>query len=258
MRYVIEKTKASRYIAWIHNDFSATKFRVEKYEKWLDKYEKFVCVSKQLKDEFLSRYPIGSNNTSVCHNVVDTEEINNKSNLRLDENDIFVTDDSFKILTVGRFVEQKGFDLAIQACKLILEKGYHVKWYAIGYGVEEDNMVKLVEKYNLQDNFIILGRKENPYPYMRLADLYVQPSRHEGFSITVEEVKAIGTYMLLTDFAGAREQIVSGKNGTLIEEYTPNAIADCIINYIQNPIACERISEDGNNNWKIIESLFNE
>ena len=256
LRYVIERIKAKRYLSWIHNDFSTTKFQIQHYEPWLKRYDKFACVSKQLKDEFLDIFPDFQDKTIVAHNIVDRDEIRYKMNETSDEITALLNEPRFKILTVGRFVEQKGFDIAIRACDILVKKGYDIKWYAIGYGKDLSLLQSLIDKYGLENNFIILGRRDNPYPFMKCVDLYVQPSRHEGFGITIEEVKVIGTYIVATDFAGAREQLQDNGTGMVVDSFKPDIIADSIITFINNPVTISRCVSNSDLEWKVIEDLF--
>ena len=256
LRYVVEKISAGRYISWIHNDFSTTGFKIGSYKRWLNKYDLFACVSNRLRDEFLDIFPEFASRTIIAHNIVDRDEIVSKMNESSDEICELKDDPTFKILTVGRFVEQKGFDIAIKTCAILIKKGYDIKWYAIGYGKDIQMMRSLVCQYKLGRNFIILGRRDNPYPYMKLADLYVQPSRHEGFGITVEEVKVVGTYIIATDFAGVREQLLEESTGVVVDSFEPDDLAERIIYFIDNPPTREKGVLNNNSDWTTIESLF--
>ena len=257
LRYVSEKIIASQYFLWIHNDFTTTGYKVDLYREWLNKYQRFICVSTVLKNEFLEICPEFSSQTTVAHNIIDKDEIIEKMHFLDDDIIAFQKDSALKILTVGRFVEQKGFDLAIRACKLLVTQGYNVRWYAIGYGDELERMQSLISELELNNYFIILGRKDNPYPYMKYTDLYVQTSRHEGYAITIEEVKAIGSYIIATDFAGVREQLLNEKYGTVIRDFTPRSIAESIIKFINSPKDHKVIMDESNDlNWAVIESYF--
>lgn len=254
LRYVADKVNADKKIVWIHNDFKTTNFKVQSLVKWLDKYDLFVSVSKRLNEEFVELCPQYVSKAIIAYNVIDAEEIQFKSQNLENIEKFFLTDNRFKILTVGRFVEQKGFDLAIQALKLIVDQGLDISWYVIGYGKDENKMKNMIEENNLQEKFIILGRKVNPYPYMRNCDLYVQPSRHEGFGLTLAEAKVLNKYIICTNFAGADEQIKCSVNGEIVPDFTPETIAKYIIEYIKSPRFSKNMDE--NNNWEVIFNIF--
>ncbi len=225
MRYVAEKIHAGRKYVWIHNEFASTRYRIEKYGKWLEQYDRIVGVSTQLADEFKERCPQLAERVVTVHNIVDIEDICAKATLLDDVDEVFLQEERFRIVTVGRFVGQKGFDLAIRAARQLKDRGGRFCWFAIGYGSEEENMRALIRELDVQDVFVILGRKDNPYPYMAKADLYVQPSRHEGFGITVTEAKVLYRPIICTNFAGALDQIQNGVNGYILNEVSVEAIA---------------------------------
>ena len=122
-----------------------------------------------------------------------------------------------KILTIGRLDRQKGYDLAIKVCESLVKKGYKFQWFVLGRGREENALRVMIEEKKLQETFILLGVRENPYPYIDQCDIYVQPSRHEGYGIAVAEARLLAKPIICTDFAGAKEQIINGKTGKIVE-----------------------------------------
>lgn len=261
LRYVADSVNARYKIAWIHNDFLTTRYRIDKYDNWLKKYNVFIAVSNQLKEEFQIRCPQYSNIITVVHNIVDAVEIKKKAVNFSGVERNFLNDRNIKIVTVGRFVEQKGFDIAIRACKELVEQRIPITWYAIGYGKDEMYLKKMIVQEKIENNFVILGRKENPYPYMAKADFYVQPSRHEGFVITIAEAKVLHKAIVCTDFAGAREQIENGINGIILSESTAECLSCELKKLINNPALVERFTkklEDcrNDNEWNKIENVF--
>ena len=135
--------------------------------------------------------------------------------------------------------EQKGYDIAIKAASILKKRKINFAWYAIGGGRDEEKLKKLVEKCCLENQFVFLGRKRNPYPYMKHCDLYVQPSRHEGYVITLVEARALCLPILSSDIPSAREQIQDGING-YVAELSAEAIADKIEYLYNNPSQMEK------------------
>ena len=261
MRYVADKVKAKRKIGWVHNDFSTTHYDIAKYESWLNKYDAFAAVSERLCKELIERCPSLRDKAEVVHNIVDERLILERSKKTEELDERFAGGEGVKLLTVGRFVEQKGFDIAVEAAKILKERELNFTWYIIGYGAEEENIRALVEKYNLGDRFIILGRRDNPYIYMAGCDLYVQPSRHEGYPITLCEALALDKTVLCTDFAGARELIESEDDGVVVGSFEPSDIAEEIEKYILSPERLKRGAPDGEGrrsqaDWERIKALF--
>lgn len=259
LRYVAEKVKAQKKVAWIHNDFRTTGYKIECYQKALQEYDAIVAVSDRLRTEFVAHCPVYNNRTITIHNIIDEDEINKKAVQQPDT--AFLNDSRIKLVTVGRYVEQKGFDLAILACRILKEKGLNISWYAIGWGPEEENLRKLVVENDLEESFFLTGKKENPYPYMAGADIYVQPSRHEGYAIAIEEAKALKKFIVCTDFAGADEQIVDGLNGVVVKTFEPEHIADAIFRICSDECERKKIN-DGiekfvqESTWKAISNIL--
>ncbi|WP_346868668.1 glycosyltransferase [Clostridium sp. UBA5119] len=145
-------------------------------------------------------------------------------------------------MTVGRLSKEKGQDLAIRVLYKLKKQGYKVKWYCIGEGKDRDEYEKLIENLNLRDDFILLGETLNPYPYIKTSDIYVQPSRHEGYCITIAEAKCLNKPIVTTNFIVANEQIEDGQNG-LIVECNVDKICDKIKFLIDNPQVSENFSK---------------
>ncbi len=263
LRYVSEKVSAKKKILWIHNDFSTTGYTISDFENHLENYDLFVGVSDQLTSEFTEICPQFKNKSKTVFNIVDKDEIKEKSELTSDIEPEFLNDKRIKIVTVGRFVEQKGFDIAVKSCKILANKGKDISWYAIGYGKEEDNIRRLIKENKIADRFFILGKKNNPYPYMKNADIYVQPSRHEGYAITIEEAKALQCLIVCQNFAGASQQIKNGETGIIAPSATPDDISEAILKLLDNKELYEKISNNIKNNsadfgWDEIERVFND
>lgn len=128
--------------------------------------------------------------------------------------------EGIRLLTVGRLTPQKGFDCAVYALKLLLEKQYPVYWYIIGEGPEYGRLTQLARSLHVEDHFIFLGMQTNPYPYFKMADFYIHATRFEGKSIAIQEAQVLGCAIAASDCSGNREQIVSGVDGLLCPVFT--------------------------------------
>lgn len=261
LKYVAEKVRAKIKYAWIHNDFITTGFPIAQYDAWLQRYNAFFGVSKQITSEFRNICSNCSNRAFTLPNIVDEKEILLKAEDFSSLDRGFETDKNFRIVTVGRFVEQKGFDLAIKATSILKKQGLKFTWYAIGYGKDESLMKTLIDEYDVSDCFTILGRKENPYPYMKLADLYVQPSRHEGYGITIAEAKVLKKIIVCTNFAGASEQLINKETGIIVDIFSAEKIAEAISPFISDSnykdrFQCKINSIVYQDNWDAIQEVF--
>jgi glycosyltransferase involved in cell wall biosynthesis len=212
---VSEKINAAHKIAWVHNDFKNTNLQTAKLKRYLNKYERYFVVSKQLFNEFLEVMPVVLHKkVQIFNNIISTCLIENASKEYFPKE--FIEDAGFKILSVGRLTHQKGFDIAIEVCKYLVENHYNFIWYVIGEGEEKVKLEKMIKDNHFENVLKLLGTRVNPYPYFKHCDIYVQPSRHEGYGIAVAEARVLKKPIVTTDFVGAHEQIVSGVTGLIV------------------------------------------
>lgn len=216
--FILKKIKAKKKIQWIHFDIEKIGFNKHFANKFYKEFDKIFVVSNEAKDKLVNTLPILNEKTSVFFNMVSPRIINKKSKEGTGFKDNF---NGLRILTVGRLTIEKGQDLAIAALVRLLAEGYNVKWYCLGDGNYKKQYEKLVKDHNLQDSFVFLEADPNPYTYIDQCDLYVQPSRYEGYCITLLEAKTLNKPIITTDVNGAKEQIVNGKTGLIvgIDEY---------------------------------------
>ncbi len=229
IKYVATCCTAKTKYAWIHNDFYTTRFPVAKVSKYLKGYDKIIGASGKVSEEFVSLCPALKAKSITIPNFLDASDIIQKSTQPTNISFKKRIGDELIVLTIGRLTEQKGIDLAVQICSLLVQKGYKIIWYIIGWGEEEHNIRKLIDIYHLNHSFVLLGQTANPYPLLRQCDIYAQPSRHEGFGLALAEAKILHKPIISTDFAGAEEQIVDMKTGIIVPANDVNAFAEGLI-----------------------------
>ncbi|MFD0682128.1 MULTISPECIES: glycosyltransferase [unclassified Paenibacillus] len=220
--FCIDKVKATKKIGFIHNDYD--KLGMDPYldQAYFEQLDHLVTVSEECGNILKKRFPMYERKVKIMYNIVSPAAIHN---LSLEKTDI--SDHTIKLVSVGRLNDQKGFTLAIEACRELVQNGYNVKWYVIGEGEERGKLEQLIEDNGLQGIFNLLGNKENPYPYIKAADIYVQPSRFEGKSIAVDEAKILHKPIVVTNFNTAKDQINDKENG-LIVEMNPRSVFEGI------------------------------
>ncbi|MPQ42277.1 glycosyltransferase [Clostridium tarantellae] len=224
--FIADKVKAKKKIAWIHTDYSTIDTHIEiDLEMW-NKFHHIIAVSEECKKAFLSKYPTLESKVKVIENITSPEFIHKMSNEKIED---FIEDKkSFNLITVARLSHAKGIDNAVKALKKVHNKGLtNIKWYVVGYGGDEVIIRKLIKENNLENSFILLGKKINPYPYIKACDLYVQPSRYEGKAVTVTEGKILGKPVIITNYTTAKSQVDHGVDG-YITELSIKGIADGI------------------------------
>lgn len=210
--YIAEKVNAKVKVSWLHSILS--RFEPYAFCKWYREIDHFFAVSEMVKKDFQSMFP-EFNNVSVFRNIIDPEVIRSKANQGVGFDDGF---SGTRILTVGRICEEKGQDLAVEALHRLLTDNYDVKWYFIGNGSSElINTLKESIPDAERDRICFLGTKNNPYTYMKQCDIYVQPSRFEGYCTTTNEARILGCPVVTTDVSGAKEQFVTEETGLIVE-----------------------------------------
>ena len=181
-----------------------------------NKFDYIISISEDVTKAFLAKYPTLKNKIVLVENITSPKFIQDMSNEKQEE--IVENDEYFNIVSVGRFSHAKGFDNAIKALKKLHEKSLtDIKWYVVGYGVDEDLLKSLIKENSLEESFILLGKKINPYPYMKVADLYVQPSRYEGKAVTVSEAQILGKPVIITNYSTANSQVKNRIDGYICD-----------------------------------------
>jgi len=212
--FVLNKIKAKKKIQWIHFDVTKIGFSKTFAKKNYNKFNKIFIVSEEAKRKLISLVPKIEEKTDVLLNVVSPIVINRLCKKGKGFNDDF---DGMRILTVGRLTKEKGLDLAIKALTELINEGYNVKWYCVGEGNQRIYLEKLIKESGLQEKFILLGSDTNPYTHMDQCDIYVQPSRHEGYCITLAEARYLNKPIVTTNFNAAKEQINDGITGSIVD-----------------------------------------
>ena len=214
------KNRNTKKIAWIHNDISKVygndlkaKLKLTIDKRIYNKYEKLIFVSKDNKEVFDIRYPNMKPTEEVIYNYIDPQKVIEKAKEKID----FSFDNKqMNFLTVARLVEQKGIDRLIRIHKELIANHFNNKFYIIGDGPEREKLEKLIKDEHLQETFFLLGAKENPYPYIKQADMFCLLSKFEGYGMVLEEAKILNKPIIITNTA-AREAVENYKNAVIVE-----------------------------------------
>lgn len=211
--FVLEKVRAKRKVAFIHTDYSYITVDAESETAMWSGYDRIAAVSASVAESFTRLFPALKNKVSVIENV------NPVGLIRARAKEFVPTDEmpdgrGLKLLSIGRFCEAKNFE-SIPAKAAVLKKlGLSFVWYIIGYG--DDTAIKsAIAENGVQKEVVILGKKENPYPYIKRCDIYAQPSRYEGKAVTVLEAQILAKPVIISDYATARSQLQDGTDGLI-------------------------------------------
>lgn len=254
---VSEKVNADKKIAWIHTDYSTIELDVKSELAMWSKFDNIVSISDDVTRAFLSTFPSLENKIVKIENILSKDFIEEQADLFNVENEM--TGDSVKLLSIGRFCEAKNFDNVPEIASIIKSKGVEFKWYIIGYGADENLIKSKIAQYNMEDTVFILGKKENPYPYIKACDIYVQPSRYEGKCVAVREAQILNKPVIITNYASSKSQLQDGFDGVIVP-MDNQGCADGIVKVIddkdlQNQLI-ENTKKTDYTNSKEIEKLY--
>lgn len=217
----VRVVKADKYLMFYHNALLEKRYHDDIA---YNKCDKIIAVSQSKADELKKFRPRYEKKIIAINNLVDIDSIIRKSK---DKQHIRFSDNNFNLVTCGRLAHQKAIDWAIMACRQLLDYGYKdLQWWIVGGGPDEDILSQQIKNTGIEEHFHLLGMQNNPYPYIANADLYVQPSRYENYSVVILEAMVLQKPILAT-IPAAKEQIVSGENGMLCEA-DPGKIAEGI------------------------------
>ena len=214
--YVIKKVRAKKKLGWIHTDYSTVYVDVKREFPVWSKLDYIASISEEAGHKFVETFPTLEDKIIPIENILSSAFIRQRA-----EEDIVSLDSNsstIKLLTIGRFSAPKKMEEIPLICKKILEQRLSIKWFIIGYGSEEIEQVVRdnAENEGVADKLVILGKKENPYPYIKACDIYVQPSRYEGKSITVREAQILCKPVIITNYPTAKSQIKDGVDGIIV------------------------------------------
>jgi hypothetical protein len=235
-----ERVMARKYAAWIHTDYTALSFdRTAELVMW-EGYDVICGVSEQASKSFQTAFPELEGKVQTVENILPKELICKQA--EESQNDM-PSKGSLALLSVGRFCDAKNFDNVPDICCRLVADGLDVKWYLIGYGGDEPLIRQKIDDAGMQERVIILGKKDNPYPYMRACDLYVQPSRYEGKAVTVREAQLLGKPVIITDYATSGSQLEDGVDGVIVPMDNAGCAAG-IAALLRDPARMQQLSKN--------------
>lgn len=209
--YVVKEIKAHRKICFYHQGY------VEKFDlNVMKQFQLIVCVSHNVKRMLHEAYPVLKSRLIVIENYV---EIDNIPMRNRETKKITQPSSLFEILSVGRLSHEKGFDMAVEAMRiLVYEKNFKgLKWLIIGEGTERLKIEKMIRKCRLDPYITLVGEKSDPFPYYANCDLYVQPSRIESYGLSIIEALVCQCPVIATKTLGATEILGDGNFGLLCD-----------------------------------------
>lgn len=221
--FVAEKVQAQKKFAWVNADYENVGHNKDFDCKYYAAFTGIICVSDKLCLTLQKAFP------EYAAKMTTIYDINNPATIftMADQPCSLLNRENLTLVTVGRLVPQKGYDIAAKAAWLLKKRNVKFHWYVVGGG-DSEPIEKDIAQYGISDCFTLLGAKANPYPYMRAADIYVQTSKFEGYCLTLAEARMLNIPCVTTNFDVVYAQMIDGDNG-LVVEMSAEAVADGII-----------------------------
>ncbi len=231
---VRKKVKAKKKIAWIHTDYTNISVNAEKELPDWSSYDYIASISEDVSKTFCEVFPSLKEKLVLIENILSPNFVRTRSlDQAVDTSDMPHIEGEYRFLSVGRYSHPKNFDNLPFIAKNLLSKGIKFKWYIIGYGGDEELIKSKVAEAGMQESVILLGKKSNPYPYIAACDIYIQPSRYEGKSVTVREAQMLYKPVVVTAYPTAPSQIKSGVDGFIVP-LDNSGCAEGIYDFIQD------------------------
>ena len=213
--YVLSKVKAKKKACWIHTDYSKVEFDAEAELSVWSAYDHIISISPDVTKSFLQIFPSLKDKIVMIENILPSDFVRERADKMEVSGEMPKREGTVNVLSVGRFTDAKNYDNVPDICRRIREKGIDLYWYIIGFG-NETIIRQKIQEAGMEAYVIILGKRTNPYPYIKDCDIYAQPSRYEGKSVTVREAQMLCKPVVVTDYPTDKSQILNGIDGIIV------------------------------------------
>ena len=229
---IIDKLNSSKNLVWIHSSIKNWKKKKSKIDRFVDrisKYSKIICICKEMKEDLINLKNELKNKVDFLYNPIDFDRIKKLSNEDFSEEDKKLLKDKF-LLSIARLdCVPKDFETLFKAYEIAKKNGYDGKLYIIGDGPDKDKVEKLKEANLYKEDILLLGRKENPYNWLKKADKLILSSRYEGFAIVLLEGLCLGKNVIASDCKTGPNEILANNRGLLFKVGDYSTLAKYII-----------------------------
>lgn len=255
--YVLRHVDAARRACWIHTDYSRIDVNAALELPVWEGYDHIVSISTAVTEAFCKRFPSLRAKITEIANIAPEALI--RAGAAMPVADVTPTPGRVRLLTIGRYCYAKKLEDIPAIARRLKDAGTDVDWNIIGYGGSDDYIRRAIEKHDVADRVHLLGKRDNPYPYIAAADWYVQPSRFEGRSVVVDEARILGVPVILTDYPTARAQVRDGVDGIVVPmpvEQCAEAMAAAISHPTLRARIAANLSENDFTNASEIEKIY--
>lgn len=250
--YVSDHVKAKKKAVFLHIDYQLSGYTRRLDSDCYPGFDQIFPVSEETMKSFLQVYPECRDKTHVFHNIVNQKRIRERAELPGGFSDDY---DGIRILTVARLTKQKAYPISIEAMRLLKDAGVKARWYVLGDGEEKKNLEELIGAKGLQEDFVLLGTTDNPYPYFKQTDLYVHATAYEGKSIAIQEAQTLACSIIVSDIISNRQQVEDGVDG-LVCPLDAEALKAAILDLIEHPQKAAELGKNASNREIAFEEDF--
>ncbi len=208
----VYKCKAKKRLSWIHTDYSLIDIDTKSEEKVWGRYDGIASISDSVGEAFCSKMPSLKDKIVRIDNPISPSLIRRSA----DEGQSEMAKDGIRILSCGTLAIGKNFRSIPKMVSMLISEGFDIKWYIIGDGPDRAEIEKRISDEGVGGRVILLGKKDNPYPYFAECDLFVHPSLREGKAVSVIEAQILGKPVVITNFPTAHSQLIDGFDGVIV------------------------------------------
>lgn len=241
--FVIDKVQAKRKLLWVHTDYSDLSLGKDYDENYFKSADNVVTISERCVSKLEESFP-QIHNFKCLYNLTPINKVKNLSNEYIPNE---YTKSTLNLLSIGRLVYDKGFDIAINAARELVKSKIDFKWVILGDGPLMNELEDMIDD-SLKNHIYLLGNKNNPYPYFKHCDFVIQTSRLEGKSIVLDEAKIFYKPIICTNYSTVSDQLIDNFNGIIVP----------MNDYISLKNAIIKLFNDEKLQKSIIENLKNE
>lgn len=252
--YIIEKVEAHYKLGFVHNDYEKLGMDPKLDFSYFQRLDAIATISEVCLMSLKRLFPTLIQRFLIIQNISSPSVI-----YQLAEASIPSMGVGLKLLTIGRLDPQKGYDLLVEAAYHLKQQQTAFTWSILGEGGLKTTLLEQIKAYDLQDNIVFLGIQENPYPYLKQCDMYVQTSRYEGKSVAIDEAKILQKPIIVTDFSTVKDQITDGFNGSIVAmngEAIAKGILDLYANSIQQDHFRLHLTQEKMGNESEVEKIY--
>lgn len=239
--YVVDKMQATKKYGWCHSDYDSMGFKASADTPYYEKLDTIIPLPDKCCEKLQRHFPEQAHKMLPISPVVVPEYVRNAAQAICPPD--FGEFDGCRFLSLGRLVEVKGFDMAVQAASLLKQAGLRFRWYILGEGPLRKELEQQIQKLDVADCVVLPGVITNPYPYMKAATLFIQPSRFEGKSVALTECKMLQLPTVATAYATVADQLTDGVDGA-IAQMNPQDLAKRILELAQDEARITQMREN--------------